>query len=69
LIQSFSFDEAKAWGFFQRIALCDPSQEGIFLERPQVQSLIPFPSSICCLYFSMREMRLAGCLAAVKNKL
>jgi hypothetical protein len=46
--------------------LCEPSQVGIFLEWPQMQSWMPLPARMRGLLASMREARVADCLAALK---
>ena len=46
--------------------LCDPSQFGILLESPHVQSLSPFPFKILSKLFSIRETLVSACFGAEK---
>ncbi len=50
----------------QRKSLCEPSHTGIFLEWPQMQSWMPLPARMRGVQASMRETRVADCLAALK---
>ena len=52
--------------FSAQMYLCEPSQLGIFLDNPQMQSLISFPLRIRGMYFSIRVSRVLDCLASEK---